>query len=90
MQELTICAICEYVAIYGRKPYARLLHRQIKKDREAIALKLGISKSHLEPEMPRAALRCLLTGVEEQEWQVSLVNVGHNIELFILHLESRI
>jgi predicted ArsR family transcriptional regulator len=54
--------VCEYMAIYGRKPYALLLHRRIRNKGDAIATMIGVPKSQLEQEMPRAALEYLLTG----------------------------
>jgi hypothetical protein len=62
VEEIMVCAICEYVAIYGRKPYALLLHPLMKDSGEEVAEILGVPRAQLEQKLPRAGLEYLLTG----------------------------
>jgi hypothetical protein len=62
VEEIMVCAICEYVAIYGRKPYALLLHPLIKESGEEVAEILGVPRAQLEQKLPRAGSEYLLTG----------------------------
>ena len=62
VEGIMVCAICEYVAIYGRKPYALLLHPLIKESGEEVAEILGVPRAQLKQKLPRAGLEYLLTG----------------------------
>ena len=62
VEEVMVCSICEYVAIYGRKPYALLLHPLIKEAGEEVAEILGVPRAQLEQKLPRAGSEYLLAG----------------------------